>query len=139
MNETRKKKIESEIIKVIATLLVSGKMKDPRIGIVSFHRASLSPDMGSVKIWVTSFCDDKEKMRLLNALRGAAGFFQHHIAVELKLRLTPRITFLWDDDYIKSLEVNALIDRLAPKVAAEVPNNPDSEDGISEDHHIQKD
>nr|MBP6739869.1 30S ribosome-binding factor RbfA [Leptospiraceae bacterium] len=106
MNETRKKKIESEIIKSIAKLIVSGKMKDTRIGIVSVHRAELSNDMATVKVWVTSYVDEKGKKSLLNALRTAKGFFQHIIAKELQLRLTPKITFLWDEDYIKSLEMN---------------------------------
>ena len=61
MNETRKKKIESEIIKSIAKLIVSGKMKDTRIGIVSVHRAELSNDMATVKVWVTSYVDEKGK------------------------------------------------------------------------------
>ena len=114
MNETRKKKIESEIIKSIAKLIVSGKMKDTRIGIVSVHRAELSNDMATVKVWVTSYVDEKGKKSLLNALRTAKGFFQHIIAKELQLRLTPKITFLWDEDYIKSLEMNNFIDTLPP-------------------------
>jgi ribosome-binding factor A len=114
MNETRKKKIESEIIKSIAKLIVSGKMKDTRIGIVSVHRAELSNDMATVKVWVTSYVDEKGKKSLLNALRTAKGFFQHILAKELQLRLTPKITFLWDEDYIKSLEMNNFIDNLPP-------------------------
>ncbi len=114
MNETRKKKIESEIIKSIAKLIVSGKMKDTRIGIVSVHRAELSNDMATVKVWVTSYVDEKGKKSLLNALRTAKGFFQHILAKELQLRLTPKITFLWDEDYIKSLDMNNFIDNLPP-------------------------
>ncbi|HMV44420.1 MAG TPA: 30S ribosome-binding factor RbfA [Leptospiraceae bacterium] len=114
MNETRKKKIESEIIKSVANLIVSGKLKDPRIGIVSVHRAELSNDMTNVKIWVTSYTDDKGKKTLLNALRSARGYFQHILAEQLKLRLTPKILFLWDEDYIKSLEMNQFLDNLPP-------------------------
>lgn len=115
MNETRKKKIESEIVKSIARTIVSGKLKDPRIGIVSVHRADLSNDMSGVKVWVTSFVEGKEKRVLLNALRNAKGFFQHIIAKDLQLRLTPRILFLWDENFIESLRVNELIDRSKPK------------------------
>ena len=114
MNETRKKKIESEIVKSIAKLIVSGKLKDPRIGIVSVHRAELSSDMTSVKVWVTSYTDEKGKRSLLNALKNAKGFFQHILAEELKLRNTPRILFVCDEDYIKSLEMNNFIDNLPP-------------------------
>ncbi len=115
MNETRKRKIESEIVKSIARAIVSGKLKDPRIGIVSVHRADLANDMTGVKVWVTSYVEGKEKRVLLNALRNARGFFQRIIGKELQIRLTPRILFLWDENYIESLRVNELIDRSKPK------------------------
>jgi ribosome-binding factor A len=113
MNATRKVKIESEIIRVLGTLLVSGKVKDPRIGIVSLHKAELSNDMSQVKIWVTSYCSDEEKTKLLKALKSASSYFQHVLGENLKLRVTPRLQFIWDENYIKSLEVNQLIDSLA--------------------------
>jgi ribosome-binding factor A len=111
MNETRKRKIESEIVKSIARTLVSGKLKDPRIGIVSVHRAELAKDMSGVKVWITSFCDGKEKRVLLNALRSARGFFQHVLAKDLNLRLTPKILFLWDEKFIESLKVIELLEK----------------------------
>jgi ribosome-binding factor A len=115
MNETRKRKIESQIVKSIARSIVSGKLKDPRIGIVSVHRADISNDMAGVKVWITSFVEGREKRILVNALRSARGFFQSVIAKDLQLRLTPRILFLWDEKFIESLKVNELIDRSRPK------------------------
>ncbi len=112
MDPIRKKKIEAEIIRTISTLLVSGKVKDPRIGIVSLHRAELSDDMVYVKIWVTSYIEENKKGKFLSAMKNAAGFFQKVIASELKLRNTPRIVFIWDENYIKSLKVNEMIDNL---------------------------
>jgi ribosome-binding factor A len=112
LDPIRKKKIEAEIIRTISSLLVSGKVKDPRIGIVSLHRAELSNDMVHVKIWVTSYIEENKKGKFLSAMKNAAGFFQKVIATELKLRNTPRIVFVWDDNYIKSLKVNEMIDNL---------------------------
>ncbi|MCE9499799.1 MAG: 30S ribosome-binding factor RbfA, partial [Leptospira sp.] len=106
MNPTRKSKIESEIIKILSRLIVSGKVKDPRIGIVSLHRATLSDDTGHVKIWFTSYCSEKEKRELTTGLNSAKGFFQSVLGKELGLRLTPRIQFIWDEEYIKGLAVN---------------------------------
>jgi ribosome-binding factor A len=112
LDPIRKKKIEAEIIRTISSLLVSGKVKDPRIGIVSLHRAELSNDMVHVKIWVTSYIEENKKGKFLSAMKNAAGFFQKVIATELKLRNTPRIVFVWDDNYIKSFKVNEMIDNL---------------------------
>ncbi|MCB1176812.1 MAG: 30S ribosome-binding factor RbfA [Leptospiraceae bacterium] len=113
MDPIRKKKIESEIIKTLSNLFVSGKVKDPRIGIVSLHRAELAEDLTKVKIWVTSYIEEKQKGKFLSALKNASGFFQKVIADELRLRNTPRIHFIWDENFIKSLKVNELIDSLS--------------------------
>lgn len=115
MDSIRKKKIESEIIRTLGNLFVSGKVKDPGIGIVSLHRAELSVDFSHVKIWVTTYCEDREKGKFLSALKRATGFCQHILAVELRLRYTPRIQFIWDENYIKSVKVNELIDSLEKK------------------------
>ncbi|MDX1957438.1 MAG: 30S ribosome-binding factor RbfA [Leptospiraceae bacterium] len=112
MNPIRKKKIESEIIKTLSKLFISGKVKDPRIGIVSLHRAELSEDLSQVRLWVTSYISDKEKGGFLSALKNGSGYFQKVIAEELKLRNTPKIYFIWDENYIKSLKVNEMIDNL---------------------------
>jgi len=114
MDSIRKKKIEAEIIRTLGNLFVSGKVKDPGIGIVSLHRAEISEDMSHVKIYVTTYCDDREKGKFLSAMKRASGFCQHILAVELKLRLTPKISFIWDENYIKSVQVNELIDSLPP-------------------------
>jgi ribosome-binding factor A len=115
MDAIRKKKIEAEIIRTLGTLFVSGKVKDPGIGMVSLHRADLSVDFSHVKIWVTTYCEDREKGKFLTALKRASGFCQHVLAEELHLRFTPRIQFIWDENYIKSVKVNELIDSLERK------------------------
>lgn len=110
MDPIRKKKIETAIVKTLASLLVSGKVKDPRIGIVSVHRAEISPDLSQVKIWITSYCTNSEKRKLFDGMNSAKGYFQGVISKELHLRSTPEIRFLWDTDYIKSLQVNQMIE-----------------------------
>ncbi|MCB1159614.1 MAG: 30S ribosome-binding factor RbfA, partial [Leptospiraceae bacterium] len=76
MDPIRKSRIESAIIRTLASHFVSGKVKDPRIQLVSIHRASISPDLSLVKVWVTSYCDEKGKKRLLDALKHASGYLQ---------------------------------------------------------------
>lgn len=124
MDAIRKKKIEAEIIRTLGTLFVSGKVKDPRIGMVSLHRADLSVDFSHVKIWVTTYCEEREKGKFLTALKRASGFCQHILAEELHLRFTPRIQFIWDENYIKSVKVNELIDSLEKKEITNDENHP---------------
>ena len=102
-------------MKEISKLLVSGKVKDPRIGIVTVHRANLSDDMAHAKIWVTSYLPEEEKENFLRGLRSASGYIQSVVGKTLGLRVTPKISFVWDEEYIKSFQVNELIDRLSKK------------------------
>lgn len=115
MNSNRKVKIESEIVKEISKLLVSGKVKDPRIGLVTVHRASLSDDMAHAKVWVTSYIPDNEISGFMKGLKSASGYIQSVVGKELGLRVTPRLSFVWDDAYIKGFQVNQLIDELGKK------------------------
>lgn len=113
MNEIKKKKLEKDIIRILSLLIVSGKVKDPRVSMVSMHRAELSNDGGKIKIWITAYCDKKERNRLLRGLKSAAPYMQSVVGNNLRLRITPRIEFIWDEKFIESLKVNELIDKLA--------------------------
>ncbi|MCX7998741.1 MAG: ribosome-binding factor A, partial [Leptospiraceae bacterium] len=62
---------------------------------------------------ITSYIEEKQKGKFLSAMKNARGFFQKVLAEELKLRVTPKIVFIWDENYIKAVKVNELIDRLA--------------------------
>ncbi len=115
MNPIRKRKIESEIVKAVANLILSGKVKDPRIEMVTIHRVTISDDFSIAKIWVTAYCDEHGKNKLLKGLKNASGFIQSVVSRDLRLRVTPKFLFFWDEEYIKAFEVNRLIDSL-PKM-----------------------
>lgn len=114
MNEIRKKKIEREIQKTIATLINSDKVRDPRITMTTIHRVDLASDMSQAKVYYTAICNNNERKKLAQGLVSAGGFFQSMIGKKLGLRHTPRLYFIWDKAYIKSLEVNQLIDESKP-------------------------
>lgn len=114
MNEIRKKKIEREIQKTIATLINTEKVKDPRVTMATIHRVDLASDMSQAIVHYTAICSNNERKKLSQGLVSAAGFLQSMIGKKLGLRQTPRLQFVWDSNYIKSIEVNRLIDEAAP-------------------------
>lgn len=119
MNEIRQKKIEREIQRTIASLIVGEKVKDPRISMTTIHRVELALDMSVATIYYTAYCNNNERKKLAQGLKSATGFMQAMIGKKLNLRYTPRLNFIWDKDYIKSIEINQLIDDLAPKQTIE--------------------
>lgn len=110
MNPIRRRKIEAEAVRTVAMMILSGKVKDPRVHMVSVHRAEISEDGKNMKVFVTAICTDK-KNKVLSGLNSAAGLFQATLSGKLGLRITPRMHFLWDEEYIQSLDESLRLTR----------------------------
>ncbi|EPG68077.1 30S ribosome-binding factor RbfA [Leptospira wolffii] len=117
MNPIRKRKIEAETVRTVAMMILTGKVKDPRVHMVSVHRSEISDDSKFLKVFVTAICTDKKKEKLLAGLNSAAGKFAATLSTKLNLRITPKIHFVWDEEYIQGLDESL---RLTRK-----PTNPD--------------
>jgi len=115
LNPIRKKKLEAEILRILATLILEGEVKDPRIFLPSFHRIDISDDLRQATVYFTAFCNNNERKKLTAGLVSCSGFFTSRIGKILGLHTNPRIHFAWDNNYIKSLEVNRLIDESKPQ------------------------
>lgn len=63
MNPIRRRKIEAEAVRTVAMMILSGKVKDPRVHMVSVHRAEISEDGKNMKVFVTAICTDKKKLK----------------------------------------------------------------------------
>ncbi|TGK84859.1 30S ribosome-binding factor RbfA [Leptospira bourretii] len=134
MNPIRMKKLESEIIRQISTAILEGKVKDPRVFLPSFHRIEISEDLQYAKVYFTALCNNNERKKLTQGLVSCAGFLSSFVGKNLRLHTNPRFTFVWDNNYIKSLEVNRLIDESKPKTLFEELHPEESaEDTGSED------
>ncbi|MBM9545797.1 30S ribosome-binding factor RbfA [Leptospira sp. 201903074] len=129
MNPIRMKKLESEIIRQISTAILAGKVKDPRVFLPSFHRIEISEDLKYAKIYFTALCNNNERKKLTQGLVSCAGFLSSFVGKILHLHTNPKFSFVWDNNYIKSLDVIRLIDESAPKTLFEElhANEDDSE------------
>ncbi|TGM78451.1 30S ribosome-binding factor RbfA [Leptospira levettii] len=119
MNPIRMKKLESEIIRLISSAILEGKVKDPRVFLPSFHRIEISEDLRYAKVYFTALCNNNERKKLTQGLVSCAGFLSSLVGKNLHLHTNPKFSFVWDNNYIKSLEVNRLIDESAPKTLFE--------------------
>lgn len=130
MNPIRMKKLESEIIRLISSAILEGKVKDPRVFLPSFHRIEISEDLRYAKVYFTALCNNNERKKLTQGLVSCAGFLSSLVGKNLHLHTNPKFSFVWDNNYIKSLEVNRLIDESAPKTLFEElhPDGTDDEE-----------
>jgi len=69
----------------------------------------VTEDLLTAKVYVSVTGTKAESNKALAALRNATGYLQEHMLDRIRLRHTPRLTFLVDDQFRKTMDTLALI------------------------------
>lgn len=102
--------IQSELSEVVLR-----KLKDPRIGFVTVTGVDVAPDLKQARVYFSVLGGEKEKGQTQRALEHAAGFLQHEIAVALKLRFTPKLSFHLDESIEEGQRIESILRDLEPE------------------------
>ena len=108
---TRAERVSCRLQQELAVLIRDG-VRDPRVGMVSVTDVDVSRDLAYAKIHVT-FVGDRTQDEIdqaMAALNGASGYLRKLLASSIKLRITPRLTFLFDESGRRGQHLSALID-----------------------------
>jgi ribosome-binding factor A len=87
----------SDLIKDEVSRLLLREVRDPRVGFVTVTGTAISPDLKSVRVFVSVLGDAPAREACLQALNSAAGFFRKNLFKNLRLRSAPSIVFVHDD------------------------------------------
>ncbi|MEI6387513.1 MAG: ribosome-binding factor A [Spirochaetota bacterium] len=138
MDEIRQRKLEEQIREELSSLILSGEVKDPRVGpFTSLTRVEAARDLSYARVFVSSFAaatgaaagsdaavtgesvagegkagSDPEGEALAAAVAGlnhAAGFMQARLARRIHTRLTPKLQFIADRGIKEGLAMNERI------------------------------
>ena len=120
MSQARTRRIESEIQRLLATL-IAREVKDPRVGNVTITQVSLAPDMASARVFFTPFAARNPPGQVSAALTHAAGFLRGELGRRLGLRHAPRLQFVFDESVEGAAHLTGLIDRAVARDAAAAP------------------
>jgi len=90
-------------------------LKDPRLGFATVTDVRVSGDLQHVQVYVSILGDDVSRQQTMEALESARGYVRSEIGRRVQLRLTPEITFAYDD----SIERGARLLRLISEVQSE--------------------
>lgn len=108
---TRLEKVSDLIRDEISRLLLR-EVRDPRIGFATITGAEVSPDLKSVRVFVSVLGSAEARDGALRALNSAAGFFRRTLFKNLRLRYAPAVSFRLDD----SLDRGERIDRVLREI-----------------------
>ena len=107
---SRRRERLNEVIRREVSAKLLADVKDPRVGFVTVLRAELHDDFSSANVFVTVFEEEKKK-ETLKALNKMRGFFQNGLSETLGIRLTPVLTFKFDEAANKAYSLDSLISK----------------------------
>ena len=109
----RSDRLASQIQRELASLIQSG-LKDPRLAMPSILEVQVSKDLSHARVFF-SVLSAADATDCLQALNRASGFLQHELGKSLKTRITPKLSFVYDDTDIRWRELSDLIDSAVAK------------------------
>jgi ribosome-binding factor A len=106
------RKVDEGMRQVLSEAIPS--LKDPRIGFITVTAVETTNDLDHAKVWVSVYGGTKQRAAAFKALEGAAGVLQAKVGRELRLRRTPKLTFVYDRSVEHGVAMTKLIDELTP-------------------------
>ena len=102
----RSERVADIIKEEIASMMLRGEIKDPRIGFITITYVRMTPDLKEAKVYFSQMGTKEEKEESLEGLKHATGFVRRHLAQVINLRRVPQIHFHYDDslDYSERIE-----------------------------------
>src|SRR4051812_22967992 len=109
---TRRTERLGEEIREEVAQMITGELKDPRIGFVTVTRVDLGPDLRQARVFVGVLGTEKQRQASLSGLKQAAGFMRRALGQRLRLRHTPELVFQYDEGLEASDRVARLLDEI---------------------------
>jgi ribosome-binding factor A len=104
----------AERLRVEIADILQNELKDPRLGLVTCTRVTVSGDLSIAKVYVSTLAEDEGKKTMMKVLQNATGFVRRSLGPRLGLRLTPEIRFVYDPSVEYGIELEQLLERNRP-------------------------
>src|SRR3954463_125309 len=101
----------NEALREVLSAAITSELKDPRVGFVTVTAVETSPDLRHARVFVSVFGNPGERRRTMEALDSAHGFLQRRVAVELRIKNTPQLQFIYDDTVERGMRITELLDQ----------------------------
>ena len=92
-------------------MLVETRLNDPRIKDLTITAVKVSRDLGHARVYYTTLSEDREPLEA--ALTKAIPYLRHLLSEELIARITPRLSFVFDESIARGRDMETLIREVA--------------------------
>jgi ribosome-binding factor A len=109
---SRNDRVADAVQRELADLLRQ-EINDPRLAMINITGVDVSRDLAVAKVFINFIqqIDEDERRKLLVILAKAKGFIRLHLTRRLRLRMTPQLTFIYDDSGDRGRRLSTLIDQ----------------------------
>lgn len=128
MGKERPERVQEALRQEISKI-VTGEVKDPRLGFITITRVELTRDLRFAKVFFTVLEEEKQA-RTLKGLVSAKGYIRNLIGERIKLQFVPEIQFKLDETVAYTKHVYDVLEKLAEERKKRERENP-AEDGES--------
>jgi len=108
----RADKVAAQLRDEISAIL-SRRVSDPRVGLISVVGVDLSPDLRNARVHVSTIGDEAERGEAMAALEHARGFIRREVAAQMRsLRRIPDIKFVDDYNMEYAIHIGEVIEQI---------------------------
>jgi len=109
----RRGRINEECQREIALML--REIKDPRLsdGLISITACEVSADLKYAKVYYSIYGGEPDEIK--KGFNSASGFIRRELAARLNLRLTPELTFIYDQSIERGERVGRVLKQIREK------------------------
>ena len=98
-----------QLLKEEISAILSDRIKDPRIGMVTLTYVKMSDDLKNASIYFSVIGTAEQKNNSIEGINSARGFIQRELGQRLTLRYTPKISFYYDNSFDKADRISRLL------------------------------
>lgn len=99
--------------------LITGELRDPRIGLVTLTDVVMQAGGKAYRIYVSVEGTEKDAEESIEGLRAAVGFIRHALAENLELRKAPDLSFHLDMSEKHADRIGTLLERVNKRKKSE--------------------
>jgi ribosome-binding factor A len=94
--------------------LLHKHINDPRLnGLISVTGVEIAKDLNNATVSISALGDNIDREAVLKGFKSAAGFLRRELAHRLNIRVTPVLSFEFDDSIERGVKLVNLIDGVA--------------------------
>ncbi|MEE9614519.1 MAG: 30S ribosome-binding factor RbfA [Thermodesulfobacteriota bacterium] len=109
MTYKRSDRVGDLIKEEVASIILHGDIKDPRVGFVTVTSVRMSRDLKNVTVLFSMIGSDEERERSAEGLNSAAGYVRRVLAKRLRLKHIPSVRFEFDRSLEYAMHMNEII------------------------------